>query len=121
MISELIQHPFINGCIGLDINDKDALLHREIDGGKESLKAKLPIVIGGQKGLVNENELRIPNMRGIMTARSKPLNVVAAINAKPNLSSHSFSKPDAKSECKFINADNIQELIDLLHNEAKVI
>lgn len=121
MIAELTNLPFINGCIGLDVNGKSATMIREIDGGQETLNASLPIVIGGQKGLVNENELRIPNMRGIMTARSKPLNVIEPIAQDIHTFSDSFSKLETKSECRFVNPENIDELISLLHNEAKVI
>ena len=92
---------------------------REIDGGKETIKTSLPLVIGGQKGLVAESDLRIPNMRGIMQARSKPLTVKEAVDASPETESVKFEKPAAKGAVKLV--DNVDELIDLLHNEAKVI
>ena len=79
MIAEILDLGLINGCTGLEINGKvNVSGEREIEGGKESLSASLPIVIAGQKGLVEESDLLIPNMRGIMTARTKPLNVVTA-------------------------------------------
>ena len=90
-------------------------------GGKEIISAKLPLIIGGQKGLVEESELRIPNMRGIMQARTKPLNVIEPSNNKELINSISFENPPVKSSCKLIESDNVTELVDLLRNEAKVI
>ena len=79
------------------------------------------MVIGGQKGLVEESDLRIPNMRGIMMARKKPLEVVEPASNETKTAITSFEKPEAKSACKIVAADNVDELINLLHNEAKVI
>ena len=113
--------PFVNACIGLEIEGSVAKTIREIDGGKETAKSNLPIVIGGKKGLVEENELRIPNMRGIMTARSKPLNIHDKNEIEPISKSISFSKPHEKSEVKIISPDNLEELVRLLNEESKVI
>lgn len=121
MIAALLKQPFINACVGLEIEDNKAKLIREIDGGKEILSAALPLVIGGQKGLVEEKDLRIPNMRGIMSARSKPLNVRLASEATIKTTVGQFEKPAAKSAVKMVDADNVDELVSLLHNEAKVI
>jgi len=121
MIGALLDFNFVNGCIGLDIEGEKATISREIDGGKELLSSNLPLIIAGQKGLVEEKDLRIPNMRGIMMARKKPLNVVEPINSKPATNIASYEKPAAKSACKLVDADNVAELVSLLHNEAKVI
>ena len=121
MIAEIMDLPFINACIGLEIEGAAAKLSREIDGGKENISAKLPFLIGGQKGLVQESELRIPNMRGIMQARSKPLEVIEASGDAGLTSSVSFEKPAEKGACRLVDAENVAELVDLLHNEAKVI
>ena len=121
MIAEFLELPFINSCNGLEISDKKAKITREIDGGKENITLELPFVIGGQKGLVEESELRIPNMRGIMQARSKPLKVIDPAQNEPLTHSINFKKPAKKGECKLIDADNVEELVSLLHNEAKVI
>jgi electron transfer flavoprotein beta subunit len=94
---------------------------KEIDGGKESFTCQLPLVIGGQKGVVEEKDLRIPNMRGIMMARKKPLTVVEPIAFEPTTKVVNFEKPEVKSAVKLVDADNVGELVDLLHNEAKVI
>ena len=121
IIAEMLDLPFINACNGLEISGSSAKLTREIDGGKENISAGLPLVIGGQKGLVNESELRIPNMRGIMQARSKPLQVIEPSATEGLTTSVSFEKPAEKSACKLVDATNVEELVTLLHNEAKVI
>ena len=121
MIAEMLNLPFVNACNGLEITGNVAKISREIDGGKENLSANLPLVIGGQKGLVEESELRIPNMRGIMQARSKPLQVIEASSTEDLTTSISFEKPIEKGACKLVDADNVSELVNLLHNEAKVI
>mgnify|MGYP001204692567 FL=1 len=121
ILAEMLELPFINGCNGLEINGGTGKITREIDGGKENLTASLPFVIGGQKGLVQESELRIPNMRGIMQARTKPLQVIEATGNKNLTSSISFEKPTEKGACKLVSSDNVAELVSLLQNEAKVI
>lgn len=121
MLAGLIGANFINTCIGLEINGDEVTALREIDGGKESLKTKLPLVIGAQKGLVEESDLRIPNMRGIMMARQKKLTVLEPAEAEQRSNTVSFVKPAPKGEVKLISPDNLDELINLLHNEAKVI
>ena len=78
-------------------------------------------MIGGQKGLVEESDLKIPNMRGIMMARKKPLEVVEPNGATALSAITKFEKPAPKGEVKLVDADNVDQLIDLLHNEAKVI
>ena len=79
------------------------------------------MVVGGQKGVVEEKDLRIPNMRGIMMARKKPLQVVEATGGEASTSIESFEKPAPKGAVKLVDADNVDELISLLHTEAKVI
>lgn len=121
MLAALLDWPFVNACIGMEIDGNSAKLVREIDGGKETLSGNFPMVIAGQKGIVEESDLRIPNMRGIMTARTKPLQVVPAADADKMTESVSYQKPPAKGDIKMISPDNVAELVDLLHNEAKVI
>lgn len=121
MLATLTDMEFVNACIGLEIDGTSVTASREIDGGKEVLSASLPIVIAGQKGLVEEKDLRIPNMRGIMMARKKPLQVMEA-TASDNLThAVNFEKPAPKSACKMVDAANVAELVELLHSEAKVI
>lgn len=121
IIAELLDLPFINACNGLNINKNKAKITREIDGGKENILLNLPFVIGGQKGLVEESELRIPNMRGIMQARTKPLQVLDASSNENLTTSINFEQPVPKEDCKLVDANNVAELIHLLQNEAKVI
>jgi len=121
MLSALTGANFVANCIGLEINDSNAKAEREIDGGKETVSTSLPLVIGGQKGLVEESDLRIPNMRGIMMARKKPLNVVEPAGAASETVVNTYEKPAPKGDVKLVDADNIDELINLLHTEAKVI
>jgi len=121
MLAEMTDANFVTNCISLEIDGTNAKAVREIDGGKETVSTSLPLVIGGQKGLVEESDLRIPNMRGIMMARKKPLTVLEASNPETETTSVSFEKPAPKGSVKLVDADNIDELINLLHNEAKVI
>lgn len=121
MLAALINASFVNNCIGLDIDGNKAKAVREIDGGKENVSTTLPLVIGGQKGLVQEADLRIPNMRGIMMARQKPLTVVDPVGANAETVSVKFEKPAPKGAVTLVSPDNLDELINLLHNEAKVI
>lgn len=121
MVAALLNVPFINACVGLELQDSEAQLIREIDGGKEKLKANLPLVIGGQKGLVEEKDLRIPNMRGIMGARKKPLDVREPASGEAKTAVGTFSKPAPKGDVKMVDAENMDELVRLLHDEAKVI
>jgi electron transfer flavoprotein beta subunit len=121
MISGILGYNFVNSCTGITIEGTAVKATREIDGGKEIVSTTLPLIVGGQKGLVEEKDLRIPNMRGIMTARSKALAIVDPIEAPANTKAVRFEKPVAKSAVKLISPDNLDELIDLLHNEAKVI
>jgi len=121
MLASLLNFNFVNSCVGVELEGTKATLIREIDGGKETLTADLPIVIGGQKGIVEEKDLRIPNMRGIMTARTKALNVMEPTAADAKTKAVKFEKPAPKSAVKLISPDNLDELINLLHNEAKVI
>ena len=121
MVAALTGANFVNTCIGLEIEGDTATAIREIDGGKETSTTKLPLVVGGQKGLVEESDLRIPNMRGIMMARKKPLTVVEPVEAGQETKAVKFEKPAPKGDVKLVSPDNVQELVDLLHNEAKAI
>jgi electron transfer flavoprotein beta subunit len=121
MLASLLNYNFVNSCIEVTINGTSAKAAREIDGGKETISASLPLVIGGQKGLVEEKDLRIPNMRGIMTARTKVLTVLEPVTANNNTKAVKFEKPAPKSAVKLFAADDLDGLINALHNEAKVI
>ncbi len=125
MLGEFLDIPSVSVATKLDIspatggiNSTVATLEREIDGGKEVVETKLPFVAAAQKGM---SEPRIPNMRGIMTARTKPLVVVEPTACDMLSSSVQFDLPPAKGECKMIDPNNVGELVNLLHTEAKVI
>jgi electron transfer flavoprotein beta subunit len=118
MVAELLGLPAIVPAIKLDVEGNIATLEREIEGGKEIVKVNLPLVASCQQPMA---EPRIPNMRGIMTARTKPLKVVEPVSAQPGTVYESYSLPEKKSGVKLVDAANAGELIRLLRNEAKVI
>jgi len=118
MVAELLDMPYISLATKFDISGTEATVNREIEGGEETDKVALPVVVSCQKGIA---EQRIPNMKGIMGARTKPLKVVepAAVEALTSITS--FDLPPAKAGVKLISADTPEELVRLLHDEAKVI
>jgi len=113
--------PFVNGIIGLEINGNSAKVIRDTDNGKETILVDMPVVLAGQKDLVGENELKIPNMRGIMTARTKPLKVVEPQFLETKVRTVSYEKPKSRSAVVLVDKNNLDELVRLLHEEAKVI
>jgi len=118
LLGEMLSLPSVNVVMKLDVNENTAILTRDIDGGRETISCGLPLVASAQKDLV---EPRIPNMRGIMAARTKPLEVVAA-SGESDFSQHqAYSLPEPKSAVKIISPDNAEDLIRLLREEAKVI
>ncbi|WP_431166574.1 electron transfer flavoprotein subunit beta/FixA family protein [Tenacibaculum halocynthiae] len=119
MLASLVDFNFVNGCVGMEVEGTNVTLDREIDGGEEKVSSVLPMVVAGQKGIVEEKDLRIPNMRGIMMARKKPLKVVEGSGAAASSVTKTFEKPVAKGAVKLV--DNVDDLINLLHNEAKAI
>ncbi|AZI68195.1 electron transfer flavoprotein beta subunit/FixA family protein [Kaistella daneshvariae] len=121
MVAQLLDQPFVNACVGLEINGTEATAVREIEGGKETISVKLPAVIAGQKGMVDEKDLIIPNMRGIMSARTKPLQVVEPSSTEVRVEALSYDSVPARAAVKMISPDNLDELVRLLHEEAKVI
>ena len=118
MIAEGMDLTFVSLASKMDVNGTTLTLETEIVGGLEVVEVELPAVISCAKGMA---EQRIPNMRGIMAARTKPLSVVAPASIEALTSFESYSLPDAKSACKMIDPENMEELVELLHNEAKVI
>lgn len=118
MIAEFLQVPYIALATDFKLEGSTATITREIEGGEEVDVADLPLVVSCQKGMA---EQRIPNMRGIMGARTKPLEVVAPSQAEELTSIQSFELPPAKAGVKMVPADQPEELVRLLHEEAKVI
>lgn len=119
MIAEALDLPFISLASKLDVSGNTAKLDREIIGGIEEVEVSLPAVISCAKGMA---EQRIPNMRGIMAARTKPLTIISPTAVVDTLTTYEkYALPNAKSSCKMIDPSNMDELVSLLHNEAKVI
>lgn len=118
MVGELLGIPSVSPVMTLEVEGNTAKMTREIEGGKEAIQLDLPFVAGCQEPIA---EWKIPNMRGIMSARTKPLNVVEAVDAAQGATLAKYELPAAKGGVKMIDADNVQELVDLLKNEAKVI
>jgi len=117
-ISELLDIPYVSLATKFELNGSVATIDREIEGGEEVNEVALPVVVGCQKGMA---EQRIPNMRGIMAARTKPLKVVEPIAVDALSSIVNFELPPAKAGVKLVAADNVAELVRLLHEEAKAI
>jgi electron transfer flavoprotein beta subunit len=119
MVAEMLDLPYISLATKFDIspNGTTATVIREIEGGEETDEVALPIVVSCQKGVA---EQRIPNMKGIMSARTKPLKVVEPVAAEPLTGIVSFELPPAKAGVKLVPADNPAELIRLLHEEARL-
>ncbi len=118
VLAEMLDLPFISYATSLVINGNIATIEREIEGGKEVLEVAMPFVVSAAKGMA---EQRIPNMQGIMKARSKPLVVVPAVVADAHASIARYELPPAKTGVRMIAAENMEELVRLLHEEAKVI
>lgn len=118
MIAELLDMHYVGFATKLDVAGASTQIAREIEGGEELLEAPLPLVVSCQKGMA---EPRIPNMRGIMAARTKPLNVVPDCGAASLTEIVSFDLPPAKTGVKLFAEDQLDALVQALHNEAKVI
>ena len=117
MVAELLDLPYISLATKFTLSGTSAEIIREIEGGEETNKVQLPIVVSCQKGMA---EQRIPNMKGIMGSRSKPLKVIEPIAVDALTSISSFDLPPAKAGVKLVNAENPEELVRLLHEEARV-
>ena len=118
MVAELLGLPSVSIAKGLSVEAEQASIEREIEGGKEVVSASLPLVVGTAEGVA---EPKIPNMRGIMAARTKPLEIIEPIEVKPLTKFNKYSTPPARGNVKLIDENNINELVNLLHSEAKVI
>lgn len=118
MVAELLDLPYISHATKFNLEEGNAIVVREIEGGEETDKVALPFVISCQKGMA---EQRIPNMKGIMGARTKPLKVVEPVEAASLTSVVKFDLPPAKAGVKLVSPDNPEELVRLLNEEAKAI
>ena len=118
MLSEILDLPFISHAVKFDCSEMKATVTREIEGGEEIDQASLPLVVSCQKGMA---EQRIPNMKGIMGARTKPLKIVEPVATESLTNVVSFDLPPAKAGVKLVSAETPEELVRLLHEEAKAI
>jgi electron transfer flavoprotein beta subunit len=118
MVGELLGLTSLSPVMKLELEGNKAKLAREIEGGKEYVEANLPLVLGCQEPIA---EWKIPNMRGIMSARTKPLQVLEPVTVNSGVQLAAFELPPAKGAVKMIAADNVAELVTLLKNEAKVL
>lgn len=118
ILAEMLGIPSINVVTSIDIDNGVVVAERDIDGGREKVNCKLPAVASAQKELT---EPRIPNMRGIMAARSKALKVIEPTASAKTSSTVGYELPAPKGSVKLIPSEQAEQLIDLLHNEAKVI
>jgi electron transfer flavoprotein beta subunit len=117
-IAGILDYNFVGFANSLSVEGGNVTVKREIEGGEETDSCSLPLVVSCQKGMA---EARIPNMRGIMAARTKPLNVIepASVNALTEIVSYDL--PPAKTGVKLFTVDQMDELVEALHNQAKVI
>ena len=118
MVGEILGMPSFSPVMKLDLDGTKVKMAREIEGGKEMLEASLPLIAGCQEPIA---EWKIPNMRGIMSARTKPLNVVEPVSQETQAEAGNYLLPPAKGAVKLIDKDNVKELVRLLKNEAKVL
>jgi electron transfer flavoprotein beta subunit len=118
LVAELLDWSYVSLASDMKAEGDHAVVTRDIEGGTETVKVGYPLVISAAKGLA---EQRIPNMRGIMMAKRKPLEVAEPIDVQDNVQLEHFALPPAKSGVKMVDPDNMDELVRLLHEEAKVI
>ena len=118
MVAALLDLPYISLATKFELNNITAMVTRQVEGGEETDEVNLPLVVSCQKGVA---EQRIPNMKRIMSARTKPLKVIEPVAVEPLTSIISFELPPAKAGVKLVSADNPEELVRLLHEEAKLI
>jgi len=119
MVAEFLGIPSISAVSGIKIENGNTLLTRETDGGKEVVSVPCPFVAIVQKGIAKEPG--IASMRGIMMARTKQIKLFEPVRVEPLTEIKVFEKPSPRTACKFVDAENPAQLIDLLQNEAKVI
>jgi len=118
LVGELLNIPSVSIAKKIEIQDQTAIVDREVEGGKEILSIPLPAIVGVAEGIA---EPRIPNMRGIMSARTKPLTVIEAIDVPEVSTLIKFETPEPRGEVTLIPASTPEKLVELLHSKARVI
>jgi len=119
MLAEFLDVPSVSSVSFLDVEGGKVGIKREVDGGYQNVNTTLPFVAVVQKGIAIEP--KIATMRGIMAARTKPLQVIEPAAIEPLTEVVNYELPQAKTACKMVDAANIEQLVDMLHNEARVI
>lgn len=118
MLAELLDLPYVSLAAKLDVEGTTLKIEREVEGMKEIVSLSMPCVISAQKGMA---EARIPNMRGILASKTKPVTIITPVSLVTQVTVKAFSLPPEKTGCKLILPENAEQIADLLHNEAKVI
>jgi electron transfer flavoprotein beta subunit len=118
MVAALLNISFVSPIMKLDVNAGMASVYKEIEGGKESIDIALPLVAGCQEPIA---EWKIPSMRGIMSARTKPLSVLPANAVEPKTKVHKFEMPAEKTACQLFDPADVDGLVNTLVKVAKVI
>jgi electron transfer flavoprotein beta subunit len=118
MVAERLDLPSVSIIKKLIVDGSTVTVEREIEGGIEVLSIPLPIVAGTAEGVA---EPKIPNMRGIMSARTKPLTVIEPVAVSTFSNIVSYETPAPRGQVKLVAADNVSKLVELLHTEARVI
>ncbi len=118
MVGGLMDLPLISLATKLDVNDNNVYAEQDADGGIQVVECSLPVVVSCAKGMA---EQRIPNMRGIMAARTKPIKVVEPGPSEKLTSIKSFALSPGRTACHYVDSNNLDELVHLLHTQAKVI
>jgi len=119
MLAEILEIPSVSAVSGLSITDGQAVISREIDGGREIVTVPVPFVAIVQKGI--SKEPRIAAMRGIMMARTKPIKIIEPVTVEAYTEITGFEPPKQRAACRFVEPESPKQLLDMLQNEAKVI
>ncbi|MDO4880722.1 MAG: electron transfer flavoprotein subunit beta/FixA family protein [Capnocytophaga sp.] len=120
VLATLLNINFVDDVTNFSVQENEAEIEREIDGGKQKLTSPLPVLVAVQKELVNEEDIRIPSMKGIMNARKTPIQVLPAVGTQAKTKVVLLEKPPVKEPVKMISPDNLDELIEELHNKRKL-
>jgi len=119
MLATLSNYNLLTAISGIDLKENKLIFYRDFDDERQTIEAKFPLVVVIQKGIAKEP--KIPSMRGIMAARTKPINVIQPQNIQPLVEFIEFQLPPPKGKCKFIDPENFNEVIRILHEEIKII
>ena len=117
LLAEYLNMPFFGNASNLILQNNLVQITCEVEGGQEIYESATPLIVGCQKGMA---EQRIPNMRNIMSSRTKPLKVVEPKNFENNLMVNDYQLTPPKTGVKTFNEDELDSLVDMLHHELKL-